>query len=151
MSPKGILSHSQKPSGPMVNAVRGFASSSCQTCQYPDFRSKVENQMAPYRQSNVPSILGHKYPSLTVQLFNFCRSRQSLRLPSFFLTRTIALAHGLKLFLIAPLSTISWRCCFTSSKRWGGILLYLSLKGWCGQSILCHVLEYYISHDLNHF
>ena len=106
-----------------------FASSSNSTCQYLDFRSKVENQTAPCRQSNVSSILGNVYPSLTVQLFSFHRSRQSLRVPSFFLTRTTALAHELKLFPITPISTISWRCCFTSSKRWGGILLYLSLKG----------------------
>ena len=52
-SPNGILSHSQNPSGPVVNAVRGFASSPYSTCQYPDFRSKVENQMAPCRKSNV--------------------------------------------------------------------------------------------------
>ena len=51
---------------------------------------------------------------------------------------TTALAHGLKLFLIAPISTISWRCCFTSSKRWGGILLYLSSKGrWSVNFISC--------------
>ena len=51
MSPKDILSHSQNPSGPMVNVVRGLASSSNSTCQYLDFRSKVENQTTPYRQS----------------------------------------------------------------------------------------------------
>ena len=129
MSPKGNLSHSQNLSGPMVNAVRGFASSSNSTCQYPDYRSKVENQTAPCRQSNVSSILGNVYPSLTAWLFNFHRSMQSLQPPSFFLRRTTALAHGLKLFLIAPISTIYWRCCFTSSKRWGGTPLYLSLKG----------------------
>ena len=33
VSPKGMHSHSQKPSGPMVNAVRGLASSSNSTCQ----------------------------------------------------------------------------------------------------------------------
>ena len=126
MSPKGILSHFQNPSGPMVNAVRGLASSSNSTYQYPDFRSKLENQTAPCRQSKVSSILCNAYPSLTVQLFNLHRSTQSLRTPSFFLTRTTALAHGLKLFLIAPISTISWKCCFTSSKSRGGILLYLS-------------------------
>ena len=32
-SSKGMCSHSQKPSGPMVNAVRGLASSSNSTCQ----------------------------------------------------------------------------------------------------------------------
>ena len=128
MNPKGILSHSQNPSGPMVNAIRGFASSSNSTCKYTDFRSKVESQMAPCRQSNVSSFLCNAYPSFTVQSFNLHRSIQSLRPPSVFPMRTTALAHRLKLFLISPISTTSWRCCFTSSKRWVGILLYLSLK-----------------------
>ena len=129
VSPKGILSHSQNPSGCMVNTVRVLASSSNSTCQYPDFRSKVENQTAPCRQFKVSSILGNAYPSLTVWFFNLCRSMQTLRPPSFFLTRTTALVHGLKLLLIAPTSTMSRRSCFTSSKRWGGILLYLFLNG----------------------
>ena len=100
------------------------------TCQYPDFRSSVENHTAPCKQSKVSSILVNEYPSFTVLLFDLCRSIQNLSPPSFFLTSTTALVHGLKLLLIAPTSTISWRWFFTSSYRWGGILLYLSLKGW---------------------
>ena len=117
VSPKDILSHSQNPSGPMGNAVRGLPSSSNSTCQYPDFKSNVENHIAPCRQSKVSSILGKAYPSLIVQMLSFHRSMQSLRPPSFFLTRTSALAHRLNLLLIAPISTISWRCCLTTSKR----------------------------------
>ena len=105
--PKGIHSHSQKPKGPTIKAVRGLASSSISTCQYPDFKSSVENHTAPCKQSRVSSILGSEYPSLTVLLFSFLRSMQNLSPPSFFLTSTTALAQGLKLFLIAPTSTIS--------------------------------------------
>ena len=78
MSPKGILSHSQNPSGPRVNAVRGMASCSNSTCQYLDFKSNVENHIAPCTQSKVSSILGNAYPSLTVHVFNLHRSMQSL-------------------------------------------------------------------------
>ena len=94
-------SHSQKPKGPTVKAIRGLASSSNSTCQYPDFKSSVENHTAPCKQSRVSSILGNEYPSFTVLLFNFLRSMQNLSPPSLFLTSTTALAQGLKLFLIA--------------------------------------------------
>ena len=102
-------SHSQRPKGPIVKAVRGLASSSNSTCQYSDFRSSVENHTAPCRQSKVSSILGNEYPSLTVLLFSLHRSVQNLSPPSFFLTSTTALAQGLKLLLIAPTSTISFK------------------------------------------
>ena len=77
-------SHSQKPKGPTVKAVRGLASSSTSTCQYPDLRSSVENHTAPCKQSRVSSILGNEYPSLIVLLFSFLRSMQNLSPPSFF-------------------------------------------------------------------
>ena len=89
-----------------------------------------ENHTAPCKQSKVSSILGNEYPSFIVLLFRLHRSIQNLSPPSFFLTSTTVLAHGLKLLLIAHTSTISWRWFFTSSYRWGGILWYLSLKGW---------------------
>ena len=57
--------------------------------------------------------------SFTVQLFNFLRSIQNLRLPFFFLTRTTILAHGLCDFQMAPISSISWRWAFTSLYIWG--------------------------------
>ena len=85
--PYCMLSHSQKPSGPMVNVVRGLASSSNSTCQYPDFRSTVENHTAPCKQSTISSILGNEYPSFIVLLFNLCRLIQNLSPPSFFLTQ----------------------------------------------------------------
>ena len=88
------------------------------------------NHTPPCKQSKVSFILSNEYPSFIVLLFSLHRLIQNLSPPSFFLTSTIALAHGLKLFLIAPTSTISWRWFFTSSYRWGGILWYLSLKGW---------------------
>ena len=89
-----MCSHSQKPSRPMVNGVRGFTSSSNPICQYPDFRSNVEIHTAPCKQSNVSSIWGNEHPSFIVLLFNFHRLIQNLSPPSFFLTNTTALAHG---------------------------------------------------------
>ena len=83
MRTKGMHSHSQKPKGPIVKAVRGLASSSNSTCQYPDFRSSVENYTAPCKQSKVSSILGNECPSLTVLLLSLCRLKQNLSPPSF--------------------------------------------------------------------
>ena len=77
-------SHSQKPKGLTVKAVRGLASSSNSTCQYPDFKSSVENHTAPCKQSRVSSILGSEYPSFIVLLFSFLRSMQNLSPPIFF-------------------------------------------------------------------
>ena len=54
---------------------------------------------------------------------------QKCMLPSFFQTRTTALANGLQDFLIAPICSISCKCFFISSNWSGRICLYLSLKG----------------------
>ena len=121
VSLKGILSHSQKPSGPTVNAVNGLLSSSILTCQYPDFRSREENHWEPCKLSSVLSIWGSEYASLMVQLFSFLRLIQNPRLLSFFWTRTTALAHGLCDFWIAPISSTSWMSALTSSWMWEGI------------------------------
>ena len=80
----------------MVNAVRGWLLPLTPPAQYPDFRSIVENCTAPCKQSKESSIVGNEYPSFIVLLFNLCRSIQNLSPPSFFLTNTTALAHGLK-------------------------------------------------------
>ena len=75
------------------------------------------------------SIRGSVYASLTVRLFNFLKSIQNLRLPSFFLTNTTLEEKGLCEGLIASASSISFKCCRTSSNMAGGILRYGSLKG----------------------
>ena len=84
---------------------------------------------APFKLSKASSMRGMLYASLIVREFNFLRSMQNLKLPSFFLTNTTGLAHGLLERLIAPISSISLRCFHTSSYCCGGILLYLSLIG----------------------
>ena len=90
----------------------------------------MENHTAPCKQSKVPSIWGGEYPSLTVLVFNLCRSIQNLSLPSFFLTSSTALAHGLKLLLIAPTSTISWEVSFHFLIQVGWYSPIPFLKGW---------------------
>ena len=117
-----------------MNAINGLLSSYILTCQYPDFRLREENQWESCKLSSVLLIWGSEYASLMVQLFSFLRSIQNLRLPSFFWTRTTALAHGLCDFQIAPISSISlmW------SLMWGGVHWKCSLKGiWSVTSILC--------------
>ena len=64
-----------------------------------------------------------------VLAFNFLRSMQNHKLPSFFLMSTTGLAHGLLDLQIAPISSISRRCFLTSLNWCGGILLYHSLNG----------------------
>ena len=64
-----------------------------------------------------------------VLTFNLWKSMQKHRPPSFFLTNTTALHHGLWLGQIAPASNISLTWALISSTIGGGILQYLSLKG----------------------
>ena len=77
----------------MAHCKRNQLSWSILTYQYPDFRLSEENHKDPCRLSRVSSIQGSKKASLTVQLFNFLRSIQILRPPSFFQTNTTVLAH----------------------------------------------------------
>ena len=51
--------------------------------------------VAPPKQSKVSSIRGKLYASLMVRALNLCRAMQNHREPSFFLTKTTALAQGL--------------------------------------------------------
>ena len=79
----------------MVNAVRGQLASVSSTSQYPDCKSRLVKMVAPSKQSKESSILGRVCTSLMVLLLSFLRSIQNLKLPSFFQTNTIGLAHGL--------------------------------------------------------
>ena len=123
LATKDILSQFQNPKGPTVKAVSGLASSSNSICQYPDFRSNVQNKTAPCWQSKLSSILGSAHLSLIFLLLNLHRSMETLSSQSLFLANTTTLAHELKLFLIAPISTTSRRF-FPSSKRWGDMHLH---------------------------
>ena len=71
--------------------------------------------VAPPKQSKVSSMRGKLYASLMVRALSLRRSMQNHREPSFFLTRTTALAQGLLDFQIAPTSIISFKCFLTSS------------------------------------
>ena len=62
--------------------------------------------------------------------WHFCRcTDQRVNDPSFFRTRTMFEANGLPDSLMTPASSISFRCCLTSSYIQGGIFLYDSLNG----------------------
>ena len=127
-------SHFQKHKGPIVKAVRGLASSSNSTCQYPNFKSSVENHTAPCKQSKVSSILGNEYPSLIVLLFNLCRLMQNLSPPSFFLKHHSTgpraetpsncphLNHLLKV-LLHLLIEVRWDPSVSFFKRLGSVIL----------------------------
>ena len=56
---------------------------------------------APLRLSSASSMRGRLYASLTARAFNFLRSMQNLKEPSFLRTRTMGLAQGLLQRLIA--------------------------------------------------
>ena len=83
---------------------------------------------------------GRGWESFLVRAFNCLKSMQKRSEPSFFLTRTTTLHHGLLLGRMAPASNISFRCSLTSSTCGGGILWKRSLKGGVSGSlktILC--------------
>ena len=83
---------------------------------------------------------GRGWESFTVRELSFLKSMQKRSDPSFFLTKTTALHHGLLLGRITPASSISFRCSLTSSNCGGGILWNRSLNGGVSGSlrtILC--------------
>ena len=83
---------------------------------------------------------GRGWESFTVRELSFLKSMQKQSDPSFFLTKTTALHHGLLLGRITPASSISFRWSRTSSNCGGGILQNRSLNGGVSGSlrtILC--------------
>ena len=72
---------------------------------------------------------GSRWESLTVKELSFQKSIQKQSDPSFFLTSTTALHHGLLLGQITPASSIIFRCAHTSSSCGDGIQRNLSLNG----------------------
>ena len=72
---------------------------------------------------------GRGWKSFLVRAFNRLKLMQKQSKPSFFLSRTTALHHGLLLGRMAPASNINFRCSLTSSTCGGRILWKCSLKG----------------------
>ena len=79
------------PKLPTVKAVYCRDFSDIRTCQNPDFRSMLEKNQAPTMDSMVSCIRGRGNKSFLVLVFNFRKSMQNRRVPSFFLTRTMTL------------------------------------------------------------
>ena len=113
----------------MVNVVYCFDDSSILICQNLDFRSKHEEWPAPAKLSNASWILGSGSESFFMWALRHQKSIQKCRPPSFFLTNTTALHHALWLGWIAPESSISCKCVWTSSTNSRGIHLNHSLNG----------------------
>ena len=128
-NPYGIRRNSYTPKLPMVKAVYFRDFSDIHTCQNPDLRSILEKNRAPTMDSMVSCIQGRGNQSFLVRAFNFRKSMQNRRVPSFFLTRTIALHQGDFEGRIAPPSNMSCRFSLTSSNRGGAIRQNLSLNG----------------------
>ena len=82
------------PKLPTVKAVYCRDFSNIRTCQNPDLRSILEKNQAPTMDSMVSCIRGRGNESFLVLAFNFRKSMQNRRVPSFFLTRTMALHQG---------------------------------------------------------
>ena len=113
----------------MVKAVYCRDFSDIRTCQNPDFRSILEKNWAPTMDSMVSCIRGRGNESFLVLVFSFRKLMQNRRVPSFFLTRTMALHQGDFKGQIAPPSNMSCRFSRTSSSRGGVIRRNLSLNG----------------------
>jgi len=69
--PKGRPVHGDVPQW-QVNAVVGLSSSAMGICQYPEFQSNVEKNLASPKESRQSSIRGNGFESLTAHSFN-CR------------------------------------------------------------------------------
>ena len=117
------------PMLPTVKAVYCRDFSDIRTCQNPDFRSILEKNRAPTMDSMVSCMWGRGNKSFLVLEFNFRKSIQNWRVPSFFRTRTMALHQGDLDGRIAPPSSMSCRFSRTSSSRGGAIHQNCSLKG----------------------
>ena len=128
-NPYGIRRNSYTPKLLTVKAVYCRDFSDIRTCQNPDFRSILEKNRAPTMDSMVSYIRGRGNESFLVLVFNFRKSMQNRRVPSFFLTRTMALHQGDFEGQIAPPSNMSCRFSQTSSSRGGAIPRNLSLNG----------------------
>ena len=125
----GIRRNSYMPRLPTVKAVYCQDFSDIRTCQNPDFRSILEKNQAPTMDSMVSCMWGRGNESFLVLEFNFLKSIQNWRVPSFFHTRTMALHQGDLDGRIAPPSSMSCRFSQTSSSRGGAICQNRSLKG----------------------
>ena len=128
-NPYGIQRNSYMPRLPTVKAVYCRDFSDIHTCQNPDFRSILEKNRAPTMDSIISCMRGRGNESFLVLEFNFRKSIQNWRVPSFFRMRTMALHQGDLDGQIAPPSSMSCRFSQTSSSRGGAIRRNRSLKG----------------------
>ena len=128
-NPYGIWRNSYTPRLPTVKAVYCRDFSDIRTCQNPDFRSILEKNQAPTMDSMVSCMQGRGNESFLVLEFNLQKLIQNRRVPSFFLTRMMALHQGDLDNQIVPPSSMSCRFSRTSSSRGGAIRRNRSLKG----------------------
>ena len=120
-SPKGITVNFHSPC-PVKNAFFSLSSGCSSTCQYPLFRSNVENQFASARVSRVSSVLGSGKQSFIVKSFNLRFSTQKRMFASFLLTSTAGDDQGLSDSSITPLLFMSSSMTFTFACFAKGIL-----------------------------
>ena len=90
--PNGMTSHSCNPSF-FLNLV---------------FNSILENYLAPFTKSSKSSILGNGNLYLIVILLMALESLHILQVPSFFGIKNISTKHGLRIYMISPLSNNSF-------------------------------------------
>ena len=136
-----MQAHLKKPRLPTVNAVYCFYDLSILICQKTDFRSRQEKKPAPAKLSNASWILGSGYETFFVWMLKCQKSIQTCR-PPFFWTNTTALHHALWLGQIAPESSISHKCVWTSSTKGGGICLNHSLEGVSSVTVITCVVKW---------
>ena len=107
------------------------------TCQYPLFRSRVENQRAPCRTSRRSSMRGMGWASLIVTALSCLKSMQNRRLPSFFFTMTTGEAQGLLEGRMTPLESICCTCVISSRRTAGFWWRYGWRSGGPSVSMVC--------------
>ena len=127
-SPNGILTNWYSPNF-VINAVLHVSSSAIGICQYPEFISKVQNQVLPTKLSKHSSIKGNAYASFSVLELTALKSMQYLQEPSRLHTSTGGEAHSEWLCSITPAASIWSSVAFSCFSKPSGVCLIDCLIG----------------------
>ena len=121
-SPNCILTNWYSPNF-VINAILPLSSSAITICQYPEFISRVQNQVLPTKLSRHSSIKGNGYASFSVLELTSLKSMQYLQEPSRLWTSTGGAAHSEWLCSITPAASIWSSVAFSCFSKPSGVRL----------------------------
>ena len=121
-SPNAILTNWYSPNF-VINAVLPLSSSTITICQYPEFISRVKNQVLQTKLSRHSSIKGNGYASFSVLGLTALKSMQYLQELSGLWASTGGEAHSEWLCSIAPAASIWSSVAFSCFSKPSGVHL----------------------------